>query len=224
MADERFTRQQTTSSSASGRSTSQAPASYAVERARVLFGSYRRGDANDPDAYVAAIAAVLSTFDSELIREVTDPRTGISTTEKFCSFMPNAGELKRYCEDLAARRARLERLGSLDVPTRAQVFLPPRQPQPGDRANVFVPADNKHYPKLLEWSKSADPLLFKFEHRPGIWVNYDIWEKRQSATRPRAHADDPKPLQLSPEAQKAIREADENRGYSLTPPAEETAA
>jgi hypothetical protein len=78
-----------------------------MERAKVLFGSYRRGDANDPDAYVAAVAAVLSLYDADLIREVTDPRTGIMTSEKYMSFMLNAGELKVYCEGIAARRDRL---------------------------------------------------------------------------------------------------------------------
>jgi hypothetical protein len=75
-----------------------------MERAKVLFGCYRRGDANDPEQYVASIAAVLTIYDPELIRIVTDPRTGISTSEKFATFMPNSGELKIYCDDLAAKR------------------------------------------------------------------------------------------------------------------------
>jgi hypothetical protein len=35
-------------------------ASYAAERARLLLGCYRTGDANDPETYVAAITAILS--------------------------------------------------------------------------------------------------------------------------------------------------------------------
>ena len=65
-----------------------------MERAALLFGCYRRGDANDPDTYVAAVAAVLSLYEPDIIREATDPRTGIQTAEKFAAFMPNAGELK----------------------------------------------------------------------------------------------------------------------------------
>src|ERR1700730_13554767 len=113
MGDEPYTTQRTTFSPRSTRSMSPHQAAYAAERAKVLFGSYRRGDANDPDAYVASIAAVLSMYDTDLIREVTDPRTGIMTSEKYMSFMPNAGELKVYCEGQAARRERLRRLGEL---------------------------------------------------------------------------------------------------------------
>jgi hypothetical protein len=142
----------------------------------VLFGSYRRGDANDPDAYVAAIAAVLSGYEPDLVREVTDPRTGICTTEKYMSFMPNAGELKVYCEGVAARRERVKRLGALPPPDLSRARLAPPQPAPGDLAKVFVPATNNRYPSLVEWSKSADPRKFKFEKRPGIWVSYDTYD------------------------------------------------
>jgi hypothetical protein len=48
-------------------------------------------------------------YDTDLIREVTDPCTGIMTSEKHMSFMLNAGELKVYCEAIAARRERLKR-------------------------------------------------------------------------------------------------------------------
>jgi hypothetical protein len=147
----------------------------------VLFGSYRRGDANDPDAYVAAIAAVLSGYETDLIREVTDPRTGICTTEKYMSFMPNAGELKVYCEGVAARRERVRRLGALPPPDFSRARLAPPQPAPGDLATMFVPATNTRYPSLLEWSKTADPRKFKFEERPGIWVSYDTWDNRMAA-------------------------------------------
>ena len=58
MGDEPYTTQQKTStktfSGAPRSSTSPHQAAYAAERARMLFGSYRRGDANDPTLYVAA--------------------------------------------------------------------------------------------------------------------------------------------------------------------------
>src|SRR4051812_17879854 len=109
MASEQSTTQRETSPPESRPSTNQR-LSYATKRAEVLFGCYRRGDANNPDGYVAAIAAVLTLYDFEIMRDVTDPRTGIQTTEKFAAFMPNAGELKIYCEAVAARVERLQRL------------------------------------------------------------------------------------------------------------------
>jgi hypothetical protein len=113
---------------------------------------------------------VLSLYDFELIREVTDPRTGICTTEKYMSFMPNAGELKVYCDALVARRDRFEKLAELGRVDFSRARLPAPPEGPGARATVFVPASNSRYAALLEWSKTADPLLFKFEQRPGIWV------------------------------------------------------
>jgi hypothetical protein len=193
---------------------------YATERAKMLFGCYRRVDANDPDVYVAAVAAVLAMFDADLIREVTDPRTGIITSEKYMSFMPNVGELKVYCDGVAARRERLQRLGSLPQPdfTRAQLPKPP--PAPGDRATVFVPASNSHYPAFLEWSKTADVRLFKFKQRPGIWVSYDTWENRRTATMPR-NEPGARRLELSDEAKRVMSSVDAERNRDL--PADQSA-
>jgi hypothetical protein len=147
----------------------------------MLFGCYRRGDANDPDTYVAAIAAVLSGYDTDLIREVTDPRTGICTAEKFMSFMPNAGELKVYCDGVAARRDRIQRLGALPAPDFTRARLPPPPPAPSDLATIFVPSNNPRYGKLLEWAKTADERMWKVEDRPGIWVSYEIWDQGKAA-------------------------------------------
>lgn len=146
----------------------------------MLFGSYRRGDANDPDAYVASVTAVLSIYDADLMREVTDPRTGIQTTEKYMSFMPNAGELKVYCDSVLARRQRIERLGALPS-VQPRAYLPPPPRLPGHLANVFVPDTDRRYTRLLEWSKSADDRMFKFEpNRRGIWVSLDILDSNET--------------------------------------------
>lgn len=157
---------------------------YAAERAKVLFGSYRRGDANDPDRYVAAIATVLAGYETDLIREVTDPVTGIAATEKFMTFMPNAGELKVYCDAIASRRERVQRLGALPRPDFTRQRLPPPEPMPGDLATVFVPEANPRYAALLEWSKTAGPRLWKFDdRRGGIWVSYDTWDLRHTRAK-----------------------------------------
>lgn len=187
MGDEPFNKPRTTSSQNYGHSTNQRQAIYAMERAKMLFGCYRRGDANDPDIYVGAIGAVLSSYEIDLIREVTDPRTGIQTSEKFMTFMPNPGELKVYCDSVAARRDRLQRLGSLPLPDPSQRRLARPEPRPGDLATVFVPAENVRYPKFVEWAKTANPRLWKYgvssDNRQGIWISYDTWDLRQIATK-----------------------------------------
>jgi len=168
-----FTPLPKTSSSTSERSNNPI-SSYSVERAQTLFGNYRRGDANDPQRYVAAIAAVLSLYDASLQREVTDPRTGIHTTEKFKTWLPNVGELKAYCDAIVAHRENLKRLGP---PSRAFIPLPPPR-QPGDLATVHVPHTHSRYAGLIEWSATANPRLWKLgvnsEGVPGIWVAFGI--------------------------------------------------
>lgn len=171
MDDERFTTPRETSQTASGRSTTtKEHLEYATQRAQVLFGSYRRGDANDPDQYVTSIAAVLTLYDRDLIREVTDPRTGISTTEKFATYMPNSGELKVYCDGIRDRRARIAHLESLPRPG-------PRMPRliddsPGRRAQILVHSDAPQYQQMVERVQGADKADWRNdEEGRGIWVS-----------------------------------------------------
>lgn len=70
---------------------------YAAERARVLFGCYRKGEANDPETYAAAVAAVLSEYPENIIRAVTDPRCGIPSRS---DWLPTVAEVKKACEAL----------------------------------------------------------------------------------------------------------------------------
>lgn len=164
----------------------------------MLSGSYRRTDANDPDMYIAAIAAVLAMYDVDLIREVTDPRTGIGTTEKYAGFMPNAGELKLYCEARAAHKERMKRLGDLPKPNFNQARLAPPEAPAGYLANIFVPSDHSRYARLVEWAKTADVRLWKFgkasDGREGIWVDYKTWDDGQKAMRPK---NEPAPVNLA---------------------------
>ena len=67
----------------------------AAERARLLFGCYRRGDANDPETYTAAVAANLALYAPEVVWRVTDPVDGIATR---VGFLPTLQELREECE------------------------------------------------------------------------------------------------------------------------------
>ncbi len=87
--------------------------SYAAKRARLLFGCYRKGDANDPDTYVAAITAVLSRFPEDVIKHVTHPAKGLPIRT---DFLPTVAEVHRACEaimtprrEATAREARVKK-------------------------------------------------------------------------------------------------------------------
>lgn len=61
-----------------------------------MFGCYRKGEANDPATYVAAITLILAEYEPDVIERVTDPRTGIPRQMKF---MPNPAEVATACEE-----------------------------------------------------------------------------------------------------------------------------
>jgi len=189
---------------------------YATERAKMLFGSYRRTDANDPDVYVASIAAVLAMYDTDIIREVTDPRTGVGTSEKHLAFMPNAGELKVYCEGMAARRERIQRLGALSRPNPVSERLAPPEPRPGDLANVFVPSSNPRYERFVAWSATADPRLWRMDNeRGGIWVGYNQIDQGKPIPKQVVTNAEPRALRLSEAALKVMRDLDAERNRNL---------
>lgn len=73
-----------------------APASLAASRTALLFGCYRKGDANDPEIYTMAIAATLAEYQKEVIEYVTDPRTGLPARLKW---LPTVAEVREACED-----------------------------------------------------------------------------------------------------------------------------
>lgn len=64
----------------------------AARRAAILFGCYRKADANDPDIYAAAVTAILCDYDEETVVYITDPRTGIARKS---NFLPTIAELDK---------------------------------------------------------------------------------------------------------------------------------
>lgn len=64
-----------------------------------MIGCYRKGEANDPEIYAAAVTAILSEYPEEVIQRVTDPRTGIPRQLKF---MPNPAEVAEACDSAKA--------------------------------------------------------------------------------------------------------------------------
>lgn len=174
MESEQFTTQRKTWSAGS-QSSETCPPQIAAQRAALLFGCYRRGDANDPDTYCAAVAAVLIGFPRDVVQYVTDPRTGIPGTEQW---LPSVAEVKQAC---IQRQAYLARLADFDrrFTNRSLAAALPAfdKNQPGRRANVLVPADAPQYPRLLEASKTADPADWKLDEcgRPGIWIELGLF-------------------------------------------------
>ncbi|QPF81654.1 hypothetical protein IC762_17665 [Bradyrhizobium genosp. L] len=70
-----------------------------------MFGCYRKGDANDPETYTAAITAVLARYPEDVIQAVTHPATGLVSRLKF---LPAVAEVREACEDLMQPRRERE--------------------------------------------------------------------------------------------------------------------
>lgn len=77
-----------------------------------MFGCFRKGDANDPDTYVAAITATLARYPEDVIRAVTHPATGLPIQK---DFLPTVREVYLACEEFeqprreaAARQRRID--------------------------------------------------------------------------------------------------------------------
>ena len=70
--------------------------SYAAQRAKLLLGCYRTGEANDPETYVAAITAILARFPEQVITTVTHPATGLPSKK---GWLPTVKEVFDACEE-----------------------------------------------------------------------------------------------------------------------------
>jgi hypothetical protein len=143
-----------------------------MERAQLMFGCYRRGDANDPDTYVAAVSMVLSRYSAEVVKTVTDPFSGLPSrkSESGWTGLPDVADVKQACEDEAARAERYQQLGARKPVPRIE-----GPKLPGRRGNVFVPVGVPQYPAMVERCKTADPADWRtdsFNGKTGIWVPY----------------------------------------------------
>ncbi|MGA7810304.1 hypothetical protein [Bradyrhizobium sp.] len=72
-----------------------------------LFGCYRKGDANDPEVYTAAVAAIFSEYPASIVDYVCDPRTGLPRRSKW---LPTIAEITEACD---ARTAYVEAIAGL---------------------------------------------------------------------------------------------------------------
>jgi len=72
----------------------------ALQRAQILLGCYRKDDAADPETYAGAVAAVLAEYTTDIVRRVTDPRTGLPSRMQW---LPSVKEVRDACDELEQR-------------------------------------------------------------------------------------------------------------------------
>jgi hypothetical protein len=70
-----------------------------IRLGRLLLGSYRKGEANDPEVYVSGVVRILAAYPLDVVRRVVDPLDGLPST---CDWLPKFSEVKAACEKLVA--------------------------------------------------------------------------------------------------------------------------
>lgn len=133
--------------------------SYAAERAKLLFGSFRTGEANDPVTYVAAVTAILSRYPEDVITSVTHPATGLAKKK---DWLPTIKEVFDACEAAALfndqNEARLKRV---------QEQLEARERENRGEKPTLQQMKDKYGP---DWGLDPDPWIAPpVEKKPPTW-------------------------------------------------------
>lgn len=178
--DEAFTTLHETSGQSLPKSNGQHPLQstcdldYAAERADLMFGCYRRGDANNAETYVTAISAVLIHYSPDVVKAVTDPYSGLPSRKKENGYsgMPDVADVKEACEHEARRLVRMAEYAKRPIVLKR---LPRPAASPGDFANVLVGKDTPQYGRVLTMIEGADVRDWKWDDRGrGIWVSLNL--------------------------------------------------
>lgn len=107
-----------------------------------LLGCYRTGDANDPESYITAVISVLARYPIGIIRDVTEPATGLPSRLKW---LPTIAEIREECDILENReRRKLER----DKQIREQL-------EARDRLQITDQRPRKSYDELVADCRAA---------------------------------------------------------------------
>lgn len=134
------------------------PPDVASRRSAILLGCYRKGDAEEPEIYAAAVASVLATYPQEIAYRVTDPRTGLAGRSQW---LPTVAEVRAACEAEMA-------------PTRAAEARLRRQAE--TEAVLTGPAASRV--SAARWKDVSDRLESKVV-RPSIAPKSEEWLKEQ---------------------------------------------
>ena len=67
----------------------------------MVLGSYRKDDFADPESFRVQLGMVLERYPDDIIRDVTNPITGIQRT---CKFPPSIAEVVEFCDETKRRK------------------------------------------------------------------------------------------------------------------------
>jgi hypothetical protein len=88
----------------------------------MVLGCYRRDEANNPEIYSAAIAAIFEDYSRVVVERAADPRTGIASQYKF---LPAVAEVREFCDREAERERRWAKPARRYLPVSENFCRPP---------------------------------------------------------------------------------------------------
>lgn len=142
---------------------------------KALFSAYRADQYADAAGFVVSLGVVMEEFSDEVVDYVFNPKTGIQRRLKW---PPTISEIVDACE---------EHRNFLEKQRKPRPAFKERQPEPllrdrpqGCLATIFVPEGHPRYERLVEWTKEAKPMWWKYgkasDGRVGLWVSRFAWE------------------------------------------------
>jgi hypothetical protein len=123
-----------------------------LKAAKQLLDCYRTGEANNPETFGAAIAAVLSDYPLDVVLYVCDPRTGLPSSS---TWMPNCAEVKAACNDRMAWLQKVEKFQNWGK--KPLEIEPPREDRPTREDLKAKYGENWGLTSLDEPAKTAKP-------------------------------------------------------------------
>lgn len=78
---------------------------WATEQVNLFFGSFRKADADNPETFTAGCLRLFTAYDSEVVRYVVDPLTGLPG-EAGRVWLPSLGEVKAALDKRSAELLR----------------------------------------------------------------------------------------------------------------------
>jgi hypothetical protein len=159
--------------------------------AKLILGSYRADQANDPDVYITAITHLLARYAPDIGARLTDPKDGVAGKYKF---LPTVSEVREEAEKLvtaerddAYRQAELQKQWELRDRVEAEDKAEPLEYRQkvaqrilreikeayangeAEPYNVFVPTFAPQYADMQKrGGRSGHSLDDK--NRSGVWV------------------------------------------------------
>lgn len=141
-----------------------------------VFSAYRIDQFADPEGFKNQLGAVLEQYPDEVITYVCDPRSG--GIQRRLKWPPTISEMIDACND---HRAFLEKQRAPRAAFKERASEPLLRDRPqGYLATIFVPEGHHRYEGLVEWTKEAKPMWWKYgkasDGRQGLWVSRFAWE------------------------------------------------